>query len=57
MKLVLNGLSQNSFITLDEKVEIIQWYKSYFSQNEEAIREALKAEEYIKNIGQIENKK
>jgi hypothetical protein len=40
MALVLNGLSLNSFLTLNEKKEIINWYKEYFIQKDEIIKMA-----------------
>ena len=44
MVLALNGLSQNSFLSLNEKKEIIDWYKKYFEEKKELIREALQKE-------------
>jgi len=44
MTLALNGLSQNSFLSLNEKKEIIQWYKNYFSEKQDLIKEALENE-------------
>ena len=41
MTLALNGLSQNGFLSLTEKKEIIEWYKQYFNDKEELIRTAL----------------
>jgi small subunit ribosomal protein S31 len=43
MSLVLNGLSKNSFLSLVEKKEIINWYKEYFSENMHVLKEALEA--------------
>jgi small subunit ribosomal protein S31 len=45
MTLALNGLSQNSFLSLNEKKEIIQWYKNYFNEKQDLIKEALLNEE------------
>jgi len=44
MTLVLNGLSKNSFLSLQEKQDIIGWYKKYFDEKQELILEALNAE-------------
>ena len=44
MVLALNGLSQNSFLSLNEKKEIIDWYIKYFKEKEELIKEALESE-------------
>lgn len=44
MTLVLNGLSKNSHLTLDEKRSIISWYRNYFSEKLPLIEEALNAE-------------
>ena len=52
MTLVLNGLSQNSFLDINEKKEIIEWYKKYFEEKLDFIKEALdieqKEQEYFK---------
>lgn len=45
MTLAINGLSQNGFISLKEKVEIIDWYRNYFNERLELINEALQAEQ------------
>ena len=54
MTLALNGLSQNSFLSLNEKKEIIQWYKNYFNEKQDLIKEALlneeKEAEYRQNL-------
>ena len=44
MTLVLNGLSKNSFLSVDEKKEIVRWYKSYFEEKLDIIKEALEIE-------------
>lgn len=44
MSLAINGLSQNGFISLKEKVEIIDWYRNYFNEKIDLINEALQAE-------------
>ena len=44
MALVLNGLSQNSYLSLSEKKEIIFWYKDYFNAHMDIINESLNAE-------------
>jgi hypothetical protein len=54
MTLALNGLSQNNFLSLNEKKEIIQWYKNYFNEKQDLIKEALlneeKEAEYRQNL-------
>ncbi|CAF1041458.1 unnamed protein product [Brachionus calyciflorus] len=47
MTLALNGLSQNGHLTLNEKKEIINWYKSYFDEKLDIIKEALDTEARI----------
>jgi len=50
----LNGLSQNSFLSLNEKKEIIDWYIKYFKENEELIKKALESEnEKAEQINQL----
>ena len=44
MTLVLNGISHNSFLNFNEKMEIIEWYKNYFDEKLDLINEALEAE-------------
>ena len=44
MTLVLNGISHNSFLNFNEKMEIIEWYKNYFEKKLDIINEALEAE-------------
>lgn len=44
MKLVLNGLSQNAFLTIAEKQETINWYKKYFTDKLDVIKAAINAE-------------
>ena len=41
MTLVLNGISLNSFLTLNEKKEIIEWYKKYFEEKLDIIKQAI----------------
>ncbi len=41
MTLVLNGISLNSFLTLNEKKEIIEWYKKYFEEKLDLIKQAI----------------
>jgi small subunit ribosomal protein S31 len=54
MVLALNGLSQNSFLSLNEKKEIIDWYIKYFKENEELIKKALESEnEKAEQINQL----
>jgi len=55
MVLALNGLSQNSFLSLNEKKEIIDWYIKYFKEKEELIKEALESEK--KEAEQINQQK
>ena len=45
MTLALNGLSKNGFLSVDEKKAIVEWYKDYFKEKEDLIREALGAEQ------------
>jgi flavorubredoxin len=45
MTLVLNGISLNSFLTLNEKKEIIEWYKNFFEEKLDTITKALEDEE------------
>ena len=44
MILALNGLSQNSFLSLNEKKEIIDWYVKYFEEKKDLILTALENE-------------
>ena len=44
MTLVLNGLSKNSYISVEEKKEIIGWYKNYFNEKLDIIKEGLEIE-------------
>ncbi len=44
MTLVLNGISQNSFLNLKEKKEIIEWYYNYFNDKLDLINESLQTE-------------
>jgi hypothetical protein len=45
MALALNGISQNSFLNIQEKKEIIEWYKNYFNEKLDIIQESLYADE------------
>jgi small subunit ribosomal protein S31 len=45
MSLVLNGISRNSYLKIEEKKEIIEWYKNYFNDKLDIIQESLKAEQ------------
>ena len=44
MTLVLNGISLNSYLTLNEKKEMIEWYRNYFEDNLEMITKSLERE-------------
>ena len=44
MTLVLNGLSKNSHLSIEEKRGIISWYRNYFTEKQPLIEEALNAE-------------
>lgn len=44
MTLVLNGLSKNGFLSIEEKESIIDWYRKYFDEKKDLILEALNAE-------------
>jgi len=48
MTLVLNGISLNSFLTFNEKIEIIEWYKNFFEEKLDTITKALEDEEIEK---------
>ncbi|XP_039601769.1 28S ribosomal protein S31, mitochondrial [Polypterus senegalus] len=39
MELVVNGLSKNHCLTVKQKTEHIQWFKDYFKQKEDILRE------------------
>ena len=54
MRLILNGLSQNSHLKLYEKKEIIEWYRKYFEENSETIRTAIKAEQYVNSMDTLQ---
>lgn len=56
MALVLNGISQNSFLKIDEKKEIIEWYKNYFKSKLDIIQESLKAERLEQSYKESLNK-
>ena len=56
MSFVLHGLSVNSFMTIEEKQEVIEWYRVYFEQNESTILETAEAEIYADLVEQIERK-
>jgi hypothetical protein len=47
MQLILNGLSQNSHLSLNEKKEIIEWYRNYFEENSKTIKSAIEAERFV----------
>lgn len=57
MTLVLNGLSLNSFLTLNEKKEIIDWYKEYFKEKDEIIKKIFETENRAKAEGVNQSKK
>ena len=46
MRIILTGLSQNSYLSVKEKRETIEWYKRYFAEKLDIITEALEAEKY-----------
>lgn len=48
MELVLVGLSKNPFITVKEKVEILEWYHKYFMQHQSLLEE-------INAFGSVQN--
>ncbi len=54
MALALNGLSKNSFLSVEEKRAVVDWYKGYFKEKNELIVEALETErlenEYRENL-------
>jgi hypothetical protein len=56
MEIVLNGLSLNSYMTLGEKREIIEWYRKYFDENLQTIRDALDASEFHEQLVEIEHR-
>lgn len=45
MTLVLNGLSKNPFLTVREKQEAIYWYKDYFEDKLDIIKESIRIEQ------------
>ena len=49
MKLILHGLSDNPFLSVKEKVETINWYKSFFAEKIDIIKESIN----IEKIGSI----
>lgn len=40
MELVVTGLSKNPYLTVQQKKEHIFWFRDYFLQKEEVLREA-----------------
>jgi small subunit ribosomal protein S31 len=44
MKLVLNGLSQNAYLSVKEKRETIGWYRKFFIDHLKDLNEALEDE-------------
>ncbi|XP_007889417.2 28S ribosomal protein S31, mitochondrial isoform X1 [Callorhinchus milii] len=40
MELVINGLSKNPYITVQQKVEHIEWFSQYFQDKEEILKES-----------------
>ncbi len=44
MKLVLNGLSQNAYLSVNEKKEAITWYKNFFENNLDDLKDAMDKE-------------
>jgi small subunit ribosomal protein S31 len=44
MTLVLSGISHNGFLSLSEKTEVIQWYKNYFDEKLDTLKEAMESE-------------
>jgi hypothetical protein len=50
MQLVLHGISLNSHMTWSEKREIIEWYRVYFEENAQLIRDAISAERYTDGL-------
>lgn len=40
MELVVAGLSRNPFLTVQQKREHISWFRDYFHQKEEVLKEA-----------------
>ena len=59
MTLALNGLSKNSFLSLVEKREIIEWYRNFFQLKADLIRQALEAERmealYLSSLAKLRN--
>lgn len=45
MELVVAGLSRNPYVTVQQKKEHISWFRDYFHQKEEVLKEA---EVYLK---------
>jgi hypothetical protein len=45
MTLVLNGLSKNAFLTVKEKQDAIYWYKDYFEDKIDIIKESIRVEQ------------
>lgn len=40
MELVVSGLSRNPYLTVQQKREHISWFRDYFHQKEEVLKEA-----------------
>lgn len=40
MELVINGLSKNPYLTVKQKMEHIEWFREYFQQKEEVLKES-----------------
>lgn len=40
MELVVGGLSKNPYLTVQQKKEHISWFRDYFHQKEEVLKEA-----------------
>ncbi|CAF1139028.1 unnamed protein product, partial [Brachionus calyciflorus] len=57
MMLVLNGISLNSFLTIQKKKDIINWYKTYFTEKLDIINEALEAERLEASYRELSAKK
>ncbi|XP_041116216.1 28S ribosomal protein S31, mitochondrial-like [Polyodon spathula] len=40
MELVINGLSKNPYLTVKQKIEHIEWFRGYFQQKEDVLKES-----------------
>jgi hypothetical protein len=56
MEYALNGISLNSHLSIKEKNDIIQWYKDYFNEKIDLIRDAIKEEELEATYALQQNK-